>query len=152
MVPEQLPIIILDRKSAVCMSKNRKDTRHTRKISRRMPFVRNYEEWNLHKPVWCEGGLELADIGTNKVRGDELNNTLGYDRVRIDNWQNICTRGVIGYRTIWRTMWYEQLVWIELRIQLNDFEMFIWVYNDGNSIENCYRKQCENSVKKIMYK
>ena len=40
-VPEEAPIIILDSKSSVCMSKNVKDTKHTRHISRGVHFVRN---------------------------------------------------------------------------------------------------------------
>ena len=40
-VPEEGPIIILDSKSAKFMSKNGKDTNHTRHISRRVHFVRN---------------------------------------------------------------------------------------------------------------
>ena len=40
-VPEEGPIIILDSKSAIFMSKNGKDTKHTRHISRRVHFVRN---------------------------------------------------------------------------------------------------------------
>ena len=43
-VPEQAYFIILDIKSAVCMSNNGKDTKHTRQISRIMHFVINDEE------------------------------------------------------------------------------------------------------------
>ena len=43
-VPEDAPIIILDSKSDVCMAKNDKDTNHTRRISRRLYFVRNGEK------------------------------------------------------------------------------------------------------------
>ena len=67
-VPEQAPLIILDIKSGICMDKNGKYTKHTRHISRRMHFVINSEECNFHKTVWCEGDLQLADIGTNNVR------------------------------------------------------------------------------------
>ena len=42
-VQEQTHLIILDIKSAICMSKNGKDTKHTRRISRRMNFVKNGE-------------------------------------------------------------------------------------------------------------
>ena len=68
MVTEQAPIIILNMKAAICMDKNGKDTKQTRNISRRMHLVRNGKEWNLHKTVWCEGGMQLEDIGTNNVR------------------------------------------------------------------------------------
>ena len=39
MVPREVPLIVLDRKSAQCMAKNGRDTKHTRHISRRMHFV-----------------------------------------------------------------------------------------------------------------
>ena len=68
MVTEQAPIIILNMKAAICMDKNGKDTKHTRNISIIIHFVINFEECNLHKTVWCEGGLQLAVIGTNNVR------------------------------------------------------------------------------------
>ena len=41
LVPEQSPLIILDRKSAACMSNNDKDTKHTRQLSRIMHCVIN---------------------------------------------------------------------------------------------------------------
>ena len=68
LVPERSPIIILDIKPDVCMDNNCKYNKHTRHIDRRINFVRNFEECNLHKKVWFEGGLELADIGTNNFR------------------------------------------------------------------------------------
>ena len=82
------------------MDNNGKDTKHTRYIYRQMHFVRNGKECNFHKTVWCEGGMQLAYIGTKNGRGDELNNRLGYSMVIIKNWQNTCTRGVTGYRRI----------------------------------------------------
>ena len=50
--------------------------------------------------------------------------------VRLENWPKTLTRGVIGYRRVWITMCYEWLDCIELKIKLNEFEMFIRVYND----------------------
>ena len=41
MVPKEAPLIVLDSKSAMCMAKNGKDTKHTRHIARRMHFVGN---------------------------------------------------------------------------------------------------------------
>ena len=38
---EEVPIIILDSKSTVCMAKNGKDTNYTRYVVRRVNFVRN---------------------------------------------------------------------------------------------------------------
>ena len=40
-ITEEAPLIILDRKSAVCMAKNFRDNNHTRHIARRVHF----EEW-----------------------------------------------------------------------------------------------------------
>ena len=40
-VPKEAPMIVLDSKSAMCMSKNGEYTRHTRHIARRMHLVRN---------------------------------------------------------------------------------------------------------------
>ena len=56
-VLEQASLIILDRNSYICMSKNGKYTKQTRHITRIMNLVRDGEEWNLHKIVWCEGGM-----------------------------------------------------------------------------------------------
>ena len=41
-VPEEAPLIVLDIKSDMCMANNGKDTKHTRHISRRMHFCK---EW-----------------------------------------------------------------------------------------------------------
>ena len=54
MVPKEAPLILLDSKSAMCMAKNGKDTKHTRQIARRMHFVRNREKCKMHKIDWCE--------------------------------------------------------------------------------------------------
>ena len=43
-VPEEAPLIVLDSKSAMCMAKNGKDTKHNRNIARRMNFLRNGEK------------------------------------------------------------------------------------------------------------
>ena len=64
MVTKEAPLIVLDRKSAMYMAKNGKDIKHTRHIARRMYFLRNGKKCNMHKIDWCEGGLQLADIGT----------------------------------------------------------------------------------------
>ena len=98
MVPEQAPLIILDRKSAICMVNNGKDTKHTIHTATIMHLVRNGEERNMHKQMWCETCLQLVDIGAKNVREDELNPRLGYAMVILDNLQNNCQRGVTGYR------------------------------------------------------
>ena len=64
MVPKEAPLIVLDRKSAMCMAKNGRDIKHTIHITRIMYFVRNGEKCKMHRIEWCEGGLQLADIGT----------------------------------------------------------------------------------------
>ena len=48
-VPEEAPLIILYIKSAVCMAKNGKDTKFTRKIARRVHFVRNGGKCKMNK-------------------------------------------------------------------------------------------------------
>ena len=49
MVPKEAPLVVLDSKSAMCIDKNGKNTKHTRHIARRMQFVRNGENCNMHK-------------------------------------------------------------------------------------------------------
>ena len=85
MVPEQVSIIILDIKSAICMAKNGKDTKHTRHIPIGMHFVINGKELNLNKTVWYEVGLQMAYIGTNNVMVYQFNHILLYAMVRLDN-------------------------------------------------------------------
>ena len=67
------------------MDKNGKDTKHTRHIARRMNLVRNGEKCNMHKIDWCEGGLQLADIGTKNVNESDLTPRIKYIMVRLDN-------------------------------------------------------------------
>ena len=74
MVPKEAPLIVLYSKSAMCMTKNGKYTKHTRHIARRMYLVRNGEKCKMHKIDWCEGGLQLADIGTKNVSEPDLTN------------------------------------------------------------------------------
>ena len=85
MVPEEAPLIVLDIKYARCMDKNGKDTKHNRHIARRMHFVRNEEKCKMHKIDWCEGGPQLADIGTNNVSEPELTPRIKYIMVRLEN-------------------------------------------------------------------
>ena len=67
------------------MAKNGKDTKHTRHIARRMHFVRNEENCKMHKIDWCEGGLQLANIGTNNVSEPDLTPRMKYIMVRLEN-------------------------------------------------------------------
>ena len=84
-VPEEDPLIVLDIKSAICMAKNGKYTNHTRHIARRIHFVRNGDKCKMHKIDWCEGGLQLADIGTKNVSEPDLTPRMKYIMVRLEN-------------------------------------------------------------------
>ena len=85
MVPKEAPFIVLNSKSDMYMAHNDKDTKHTRHIARRMHFVRNGEKYNMHKIDWCEGGLQLADIGTKNVSEPDITPRMKYIMVRLDN-------------------------------------------------------------------
>ena len=84
-VPEEDPLIVLDSKYSMCMAKNGKDTKHTRNISRIMHLVSNGEKCKMHKIDWCEGGLQLADIGTKNVSEPDLTPRMKYITVRLEN-------------------------------------------------------------------
>ena len=84
-VPEEDPLIVLYSKSAICMAKNGKDTKHTRHIARRMHFVRNGEKYRMHKIDWCEGGLQVAYIGTKNVSEPNLTKRMKYIMERLEN-------------------------------------------------------------------
>ena len=85
MVPKEDPLIVLDSKSAMCMANNGKDTKHTRQIARRIHSVRNGETCNMQKIDRCEGGLQLADIGTKNVSEPDLTPRMKYIMVRLEN-------------------------------------------------------------------
>ena len=85
MVPKEAPLIVLDSKSAMCMANNGRDTKHTRHIARRMHFLKNGEKCKMHKIEWCEGGLQLADIGTKNVSETDLTPIMKYIMVRLEN-------------------------------------------------------------------
>ena len=72
-------------KSSMKLAKNGKDTKHTRHIARRKHFVRNGEKCKMHKIDWCEGGLQLEDIGTNNVSAPDLTPRIKYIMVRLEN-------------------------------------------------------------------
>ena len=84
-VPEEAPLIVLDSKSSICMAKNGKDTKHTRHIASRMYFVRNGEKCKMHKIEWCEGCLQLVDIGNKNVSEPDLTPRMKYIMVRLEN-------------------------------------------------------------------
>ena len=82
---EESTLIVLDGKAAMFMSNNGKDTKHTIHIARRMHLVRNCEKCKMNKIDWCEGGLQLVDIGTNNVGEPDLTPRMKYIMVRLDN-------------------------------------------------------------------
>ena len=84
MVPKEDPLTVLDIKSAMCMDKNGRDTKHTRHIAIRINFVRNGEKCKMHKIEWCEGGLPLADIGTKNVSEPDLTPRMKYIMVILE--------------------------------------------------------------------
>ena len=49
MVPKEAPLIVVDSKSAMCMAKNGRDTKHNRHIARILHFVRKGEKYKMHK-------------------------------------------------------------------------------------------------------
>ena len=67
------------------MDTNGKDTKHTRHIESRVHFVRNGENWKMHKIEWFEGYLQLADIATKNVGENDLNIRMKYIMIRLDN-------------------------------------------------------------------
>ena len=79
-VPEEAPLIVLDSKSDMCMDKNGMYNRHTRHIARRIHFIRNKEKCKMQKIDWCEGGLQLADIGTKNVGDPDLHQVWNISR------------------------------------------------------------------------
>ena len=85
MVPKEAPFIVLYSKSAMDMAKNGQYTKHTIHISRRMHFVRNGGKCKMHKIDCCEGGLQLAEIGTKNLSEPNLTPRMKYIMVIIDN-------------------------------------------------------------------
>ena len=85
-VPEEAPLIILDRKSDVCMANNVKDTNNKRNITRGVNILSNGKKCKMHKIDWCEGGTQLSVIATKNVGENDLNTIMKYIMVRLDNW------------------------------------------------------------------
>ena len=82
---EEDPLIVLNNKSAMCMDKNGKDTKHTRHIARIVNFVRNGEKCKMNKIDWCVVGLKLSDIATKNVGEHNLTPIMKYIMVILDN-------------------------------------------------------------------
>ena len=85
MVPEKSTLVILYSKSDMWMSKNGKDTKHTRHIARIMNFVRYGEKCKIQNIDCCEGDLQVADIATKNVGKDNLPPRMKYIMVRHEN-------------------------------------------------------------------
>ena len=66
------------------MAKNVKDTNNISHIYRRVYFVRNGENYKIHKIYWCEGVMQLADIATKNVGENDLNTIMKYIMVRLE--------------------------------------------------------------------
>ena len=84
-VSEEAPLIVLDRKYAMFMDNNGKDTKHTRHIAKIIHFVRNGEKCKMQKIYWCEGGLRLEDIGTKNVSEPDITPRMKYIMARLEN-------------------------------------------------------------------
>ena len=69
----------------MCMDKNGKDNKHTKKIAGIINSVSNGEKFNMNKIYWCEGGLKLSDIATNNVGEHDLTPRMKYILVILDN-------------------------------------------------------------------
>ena len=67
------------------MANNGKDTKHTRHVAKVINFVRNGEKFKMNKIDWCEGGLQLTDIGTRNVSEPDLTPRMKYIMVRLEN-------------------------------------------------------------------
>ena len=92
----------------MCMAKNGKNTKHTRHIEIRIHFVRNGEKCNMPKIDWCEGGLQLVEIGTNNVSEPDITPRMKYIMVILENWDRTLvqevwhnTRIVYGTRVLY---------------------------------------------------
>ena len=69
----------------MCMAKNGKGAKHTRRIASRIHFVIDNENFKTHKIEWCEVGIQLADIDTKNVDDNYLTPRMKYIMLRLDN-------------------------------------------------------------------
>ena len=76
----------MDSKYYMWTTKNSKDTKHTRHISRRVIFVRNGDKFKMNKIEWCEGGMELEELSNKNVGENYLNPRMKYIMVRLYKW------------------------------------------------------------------
>ena len=73
-------MVVLHSKSAMYISNNGKDIKHTRHIPRRIHFVINGEKCKMHKIDWCYG-----DIATNNVSEPDITPRMKYIMVILEN-------------------------------------------------------------------
>ena len=69
----------------MCMAKNGKNTKHTRHIASKMHLIRNGEKCKMHKINLCEGGLQLAEIGSKNASEPDLTLRMKYIMARLEN-------------------------------------------------------------------
>ena len=84
-VSYEASLIVLKKKSDVCMANNGKDNKHTRHNTKIVSMLRNGENCKMHKIDWCGGSLQLKDIATKNVGENDLNNIMKYIMVRLEN-------------------------------------------------------------------
>ena len=60
------------------MTKNGKDTKHTRHITTIIHFVSNGGKCKMQKIDWFDGGLQLADIATKNIGEHDLTPRMKY--------------------------------------------------------------------------
>ena len=105
----------------------------------------------MQKIDWCEGGLQLADIGTKNVSEPDLTRSMKYNgntwELKTEHFYNRGDRVKDSHEE--QEFWMTRLDWVGIR--LNQFEMF-------EEHEKCLSrwKQCYSSWKqcwmKTMYK
>ena len=82
-VPEEDPLVLLDKKYSICMYKNGKETKHTRIL--RIHFIKTGEKCKVKKIDWCEGDLQLSETSTNNVGEHDISPRIKYIMVILEN-------------------------------------------------------------------
>ena len=85
------------------MNNNGKDTKHTRRIARRVNFVRNSENCKMHNIEWYEVDLQLVEIVIKNIEYNYLNSRMKCIVVSLDDRDDNFTRGVKGYMRVFGT-------------------------------------------------
>ena len=67
------------------MDINGKDTKHTRRIARRIHFLRNGENFKMKIIDWRDGGLKLAYISIENIIEHDLAPRMKSIMVTLDN-------------------------------------------------------------------